>query len=90
MTATKEDSLARQQAEEMAKAVDLIIQMIRDETENKKDVIYGASTIIAMHSGELMDRLGFPHETVADVQIRTDLAGDASIVITWKKPEEDE
>lgn len=89
MTATKDDSLARQQAEEMARAVDFIVQMIRDETENKKDVIYGASTIIALLSGELMDRMGFPHEAAADVQIRTDMAGDASIVITWKKPEDE-
>lgn len=90
MTATKDDALSEEQGAVLARSVQYIVQMIRDETENKKDVIYGASTIIAMIAGELMDRMGFPHEQAADVQIRTDLESDASIVITWKKPEEDE
>lgn len=89
MTATKDDATAEEQAKVLARSVEYIVQMIRDPAEEKKAVVYGASSILAMIASELMDRMGFPHEQVADVQIRTDLIGDATIVITWKKPEDE-
>lgn len=88
MTQKKDDTLAGSQALAMARAVDFITEMIRDETEDKQAVVYGASSIIAKLAGELLDRMGFPHKQVADVQIRTDLDDTSSIVIEFKDPDE--
>jgi len=84
----KDDTEARREAELMTEAVKLIVRNIRDTSEHKRDVIYGASSILAVIAGALLDRLGFPHEEHADVQIKTDLEEDASVIITWVKEED--